>query len=316
VAEPLLSVGIPTYNRATKLARAVESVLAQTHHNLELVISDNASADETEALCHRLCEEDSRVRYLRSHVNRGPTANFNVLFEEMRGDYTMVLSDDDWLEDSYLASCLAELRLRADLVLVCGIAHYLSDDLAVREGVEMQLDQDSPAERVLTYLRNVDENGIFYGLMPRAALRCAAPLRNVLGNDWLFAAAVVAQGKAATIRSTAINRELGGTSADFRKLTRTFGLPAWQALIPHLVIAWEVFRDVAWGAHAYHELPPVRRVRLALAATWAVISWRSLAWHMSFPVARSLRRRRRGRRVARAYDRFTRALGAGSQERR
>jgi len=314
VAEPLLSVGIPTYNRAAKLARAAESVLAQTHHNLELVISDNASGDDTEALCRRLCERDSRVRYLRSPVNRGPTANFNILFEEMRGDYAMVLSDDDWLEDSYLASCLAEFRLRADLVLVCGIAHYLSDDLAVRQGVEMQLHQDSPAQRVLTYLRNVDENGIFYGLMPRAVLRCAAPLRNVLGNDWLFAAAVIVQGKVATIRSTAINRELGGTSADFPKLARTFGLPAWQARIPHLIIAWQVLADILWRAPAFAARPPRERWRLGLVSAWSVISWSSLAWHLTMPTFAALGRRRGGRWLWRAYLSFTRRIGAGHSD--
>ncbi len=198
MTEPLVSIGIPTYNRAAKLMRAVESALAQTHRNLELVISDNASGDGTEAVCLAFCERDLRVRYLRSPVNRGPSANFNTLFEEMRGDYLMVLSDDDWLDDSYVASCLAELSGRPDHVVACGIAHYVRDGVVVREGVDMQLEDDSPSRRVLTYLSEVDENGVFYGLMPQAVLRHAAPLRNVLGNDWLLAAAVIAQGKVAT----------------------------------------------------------------------------------------------------------------------
>jgi glycosyltransferase involved in cell wall biosynthesis len=310
VTEPLVSIGIPTYNRANKLARAAGSVLAQTHHNVELVISDNASVDDTKALCHRLCEQDSRVRYLRSPINRGPTANFNILFEEMRGDYTMVLSDDDWLDDDYIANCLAELRRRPELVLVCGIAHYLSDDLAVKEGVEMQLDDDSPARRVLAYLRNVDENGVFYGLMPQAVLRHAAPLRNMLGNDWLLAAAVIAQGKVAMIHTTAINRELGGTSADFSKLTRTLGLPHWQARIPHLVIAGEVLKDTGWRSPVYRDLPVLARVRLALTAPVAAIRWRSLAWHMTMPTFAAIGQRRGGRWLWNAYLSFTRRMGA------
>jgi len=70
-----VSIGIPTYNRAAGLERAVASVLGQTHRELELVISDNASTDNTPELCARLSASDARVRFLRQPFNRGPTAN-------------------------------------------------------------------------------------------------------------------------------------------------------------------------------------------------------------------------------------------------
>ena len=312
MTEPLVSVGIPTFNRAVKLTRAVESVLAQTHRNLELVISDNASADNTRAVCQAFHEQDSRVRYLRSPVNRGPTANFNVLFGQMRGDYAMLLSDDDWLDHNYIASCLAELDRRDGHVLACGIARYLRDGVVVREGVEMQLDNDSPNQRVLTYLREVDENGVFYGLMPRAVLRRAAPLRNVLGNDWLLAAAIAAQGKLTTIRATAINRELDGTSGDFVKLAATLGLPHWQTRIPHLVIAGEVLADIGWRSPVYRDLPVLTRARLALTAPMAAVRWRSLAWHMTMPVFAAAGERRGGRWLWRLYKRIVRLFGGAT----
>jgi glycosyltransferase involved in cell wall biosynthesis len=307
-----VSVGIPTFNRAAKLARAAESVLAQTHRELELVISDNASSDQTESLCQELAHRDRRVRYLRSSVNRGPTANFNTLFDELRGDYVMLLSDDDRLDDDYLASCVSELGRRPDLALACGRARYLRDGKAVREGVIMQLNADAPGRRVRTYLREVDENGVFYGLMSRAVLLRAAPLRNVLGNDWLLAAAVAAQGKVVTLTTTAINRELGGTSADFARIARTLQLPRWQARIPHLVIAWETLADVAWRAPVYRDLTAPERARLALAAPWAAIRWRSLAWHLTMPTFAGLGQRKGTRWLWRAYQRLTRLLGAGS----
>lgn len=311
MAEPLVSVGIPTFNRATMLARAAESVLAQTHSAMELVISDNASSDETESICRALSDRDPRVRYMRSAINRGPTANFNVLFAEMRGDYVMLLSDDDWLDQSYVASCMAELQARPELVLASGRARYVRDGTVVHDGAAIQLDDDSPRRRVRKYVREVDENGIFYGLMPRAVLQRAAPLRNVLGNDWLLAAAIVAQGKVATVSATTINRELGGTSADFARIAATLELPGWQARIPHLVIAWELLRDVGWRAAVYRDLRALERLRLALTAPCASIRWRSLVWHMTMPTFAALGRRRATRWLWQAYDRFTRLLGAG-----
>jgi glycosyltransferase involved in cell wall biosynthesis len=313
--EPLVSVGIPTYRRVHTLERAVASVLSQTHHKLELVISDNASDDHTEAFCRALCERDARVRYLRSPVNLGPTANFNTLFEVMRGDFTMVLSDDDWLDHDYIASCLAELHRRPQLVLACGIGCYVRDGAVVRPGVEMQLVQDSRARRVLSYVRNVDENGLFYGLMARSVLQQAAPLRNVLGNDWMLAAAILAQGKAATLTTTSINRELDGTSADFAKLTATLGLPRWQARVPHLVIAWQLLADIGWRAPVYRDLTPFARARLACASAWTAIRWRSLIWHMTMPSFAAQRGRGRRDWLWRSYMRVARLAGAERDQR-
>jgi hypothetical protein len=313
-AAPLISVGIPTYNRASTLRRAIESVLAQSERDLELVISDNASSDGTEAVCREAAEADVRVRYLRAPANRGPTANFNLLFEQSRGEFAMVLSDDDWLESNYLAVCLAELRARPELVLACGRARYVRDGRELRRGADMQLLDVSPRRRVVGYLRDVDENGVFYGLMRTSTLRSAAPLRNALGNDWLLVAGIAAQGRVATLEGTAVCRELDGTSADFTRLARTLGLPQWQAYVPHLVISWQLCRDIAGRSSAYGAMRTSERIRLMSAGALAAIRWRSLAWHATMPLARALGARPGGGALWRAYERLTRALGAGGSE--
>jgi glycosyltransferase involved in cell wall biosynthesis len=311
VAEPLVSIAIPTFNRSRTLRRSIESALAQSYAKLEVVVSDDGSSDDTEAICRELVARDPRLRYLRSSTNRGLAANHNVLIEELRGDYAMLLSDDDWLEASYIERCLAELQARQEHVLICGSARYTEDEQVVRGGVALQLEQPTPRARVVAYLRAVDENGLLYGLMPRAVLERAAPMRNVLANDWLLVAAIVAQGKAATLEDTHVMRELGGTSADFRKLTATFGLPRWQARIPHLVIAWQVLSEVGWRALVYRDLPTGERLRLALAGARAALRWRSLAWHMTMPTFAALGRRRGLHWLWRAYQRLTQLLGAG-----
>ncbi len=312
--EPLVSVGIPTYNRAETLSRAVQSVLAQTHRNLELVISDNASVDGTAELCRSLMERDARVRCLRASVNRGPTANFNAVFEHMRGEYVMVLSDDDWLDCNYIETCLSALRAHPGRAIACGVARYVRGSEVVKTGRQIQLTDASPARRVLFYLRQVDENGIFYGVMPAEVLRCAAPMRNVLGNDWLHVASAVARGTAVTLAETSVRRELGGTSADFRKLTRTLGLPRWQARIPHLVIAWHVFADIGWRASAYGDLSWQVRLRLAPAAALAAIRWRSLSWHVTMPAFAALSRRPRGQLLWRGFLALARLAGRSDSQ--
>jgi hypothetical protein len=312
---PLVSIGIPTYQRASTLPRAVESALTQSHPNIEIVICDDGSTDTTEALCEDMAARDARIRYLRSPVNQGLAANHNRLFAAMRGQYAMLLCDDDWLKDDYVERCLAELRSAPDLMLVCGTARYVQDGERVRSGVEFTLDEPHPAERIRTYLKGVDENGLMYGLMSRDVLAQAAPMRSVLGNDWLLVMAMLAQGKARTLSDTAILRELHGTSADFAKLTRTLGLPAWQARIPHLAIAWQVLLDVCGRAPVYRRLPVGERMRTALICPPAAIRWRSLAWHMTMPAFAALAGHRRTRWLWHGYTRLTRLAGAGRGQR-
>jgi len=309
--EPLISIGIPTYERAGTLLRAVESALAQTYRYIEVVVYDDGSGDATEAVVRELAARDGRLRYLRSPQNRGLAENHNLLFAEMVGEYVMLLSDDDWLEPTYVERCLAVLRADSDLVLVCGQALYLDGERIVRRGIELDLTQPSSGDRILSYLRQVDENGLLYGLMPRAVLERATPLRNVLGNDWLLVMGVLAQGKATTIHTTSVRRDLGGSSADFRKLTTTLRLPGWQARIPHLVIAWQVLREVGWRGSAYGGLPGASRARLAVGGAWAAIRWSSLAWHLTMPTFAAIGQRRRGGWLWEAYRRFTRRVGAG-----
>ena len=310
-SQPLVSIGIPTYQRARTIRRAVDSALAQSYANIEVVICDDGSNDATEMLCRDLSAQDTRVRYLRSSTNLGLAANHNRLFTETRGQYVMMLCDDDWLEPTYVERCLRELQAHPDHVLVCGTARYIQEGKQVRSGVAFQLAQPDPAERIRAYLRAVDENGLLYGLMPRTALLAAAPMRNVLGNDWLLVMAILSQGKARTLQDTAILRELDGTSADFAKLTATLGLPRWQARVPHLVLASQVLIDIGWRTPLYRNLALSARARLAMTAAWSTIRWRSLAWHMTMPAFAAIGGRARGGLIWRAYSGLARRLGGG-----
>lgn len=90
-----VSIGIPTYNRSEYLIRAVRSALEQTYTNIEIVVSDNASTDDT---AERVAElTDPRIVFLRQTVNLGMTGNFNACLNAATGDLFLMLSDDDFM---------------------------------------------------------------------------------------------------------------------------------------------------------------------------------------------------------------------------
>ncbi len=94
---PLLTIAIPTYNRSRYLAELLEVLQPQLSDELrvELLIADNASTDETPALCKRLIDGGLACRYIRNAANIGADANFLLCFSEARGKYVWLLGDDD-----------------------------------------------------------------------------------------------------------------------------------------------------------------------------------------------------------------------------
>jgi glycosyltransferase involved in cell wall biosynthesis len=287
---PTVSIGLPTFNRGEHLERAVESVLAQTHTRLELTISDNASTDGTEELCRQIAARDPRVRYVRHATNRGSTENFNYIFGALSGDYVMVLGDDDWIDDGYIAACLEVLRSEPDVAVVVGRSRYYTPagKFVSELASPVEVLDDSSSARVRTYYALEPKPETFYGLLRGSALREAAPMRNVLYNDGIFAATLVLAGKLRAAPDVAIHRSRGGTSVDWKTLLGTLGSPGVQARFPQLVIAWHVFRDTAWGKPAYRSLPLPERLRLAGACARTTFSWRGLAFHLFGPTITSL----------------------------
>lgn len=305
----LVSIGIPTYERVDGLERALASAAAQTHRELEIVVCDNGSRDATPTLCERWAARDGRVRYLRQEQNRGPIANFNAVIAALRGDYVLLLADDDWLEPDHVERCVTELAARPDHAVVAGLPRHVADGAVVGDGQALTLDAPDPRARVRRYLAAVEDNGAFYGVMRATALRGAGPMRDVLGSDWLLMAGVVFAGKLCTLPEARLNRSLGGTSATVEQILTTVGAAtALEARLPYLFMAARAFADIGWASPAYASLG--RGGRLALAATAApgAIRWTYLAWHVAGPALLGLRRRPRARG---AVDALIRA-GGGS----
>ena len=102
IAQPTVSIGLPVYNGGRYLRQALDSLLAQTHKDFELIIGDNASTDETEAICLEFAASDSRIRYFRHHENLGAVRNFLFVFEKARGQFFMWAAHDDLWESNWL----------------------------------------------------------------------------------------------------------------------------------------------------------------------------------------------------------------------
>lgn len=94
---PLVSIVLPTYNRAHIVSRALQSVLNQTYHDFEIIVVDDGSTDNTEEIIRNVACKDSRVKYFRNNKNKGPSGARNVGINLAKGEFIAFQDDDvEW----------------------------------------------------------------------------------------------------------------------------------------------------------------------------------------------------------------------------
>ncbi|HEY2991265.1 MAG TPA: glycosyltransferase family A protein [Methylomirabilota bacterium] len=113
---PMVSVVMPTFNRADLLGDSARMVLAQTWRDLELIVADDHSTDETPAIVAALARDDARVRYVRPPVKGGVTAVVNAGIQQSRGEFVQICHDHD-IYLPRLTERLADVLQRHPLVV-------------------------------------------------------------------------------------------------------------------------------------------------------------------------------------------------------
>lgn len=131
---PLVTIGIPTYNRAGGyLRQALESALAQKYPSLEIVVSDNCSTDDTEAVVRGY--RDPRIRYIRQRTPLIPNENFNFCLAQAKGDYFLLLHDDDVIDHDFVELCLKAADYKTHVGIIrAGVRAIDANSLVINEG--------------------------------------------------------------------------------------------------------------------------------------------------------------------------------------
>jgi len=113
---PLVSIGMPVYNGEKYIRQALDSLLGQTYKNFELIISDNASTDETKNICEEYAKRDKRIKYIRQKENMGGANNLRFVLEQATGEYFMWAAHDDRREPSAIKSALSCFMTNGNIV--------------------------------------------------------------------------------------------------------------------------------------------------------------------------------------------------------
>ena len=125
---PLISVVIPTYNRAHLLERAIDSVLAQTFQNYEIVVVDDGSTDKTAALLNKYQQKTNKLKVFKHKTNKGVAAARNTSIKNAQGKYIAIMDSDDYAHPTWLEESAAFLKKNPNTDILVPFKQEINDE--------------------------------------------------------------------------------------------------------------------------------------------------------------------------------------------
>jgi glycosyltransferase involved in cell wall biosynthesis len=194
-ATPRVSIGMPVFNLGAVIGRAVESVLAQTFTDFELILSDNGSTYATEAVCRRYAARDARIRYTRQVPAISGYDNFRYVLDTALAPYFMWLPADDFILPGLLDRAVAVLDARPDVVSCVPRVEFLERDGHRRPAPGTFALMGTLEDNLCRFLYDPMDNSRFYGVVRRDALRGVLPVRGHHAFDWVVSVGLLLAGK-------------------------------------------------------------------------------------------------------------------------
>ena len=182
---PLVSIGVPVFNGERYVAETLDSLLAQTFRDIEVVVADNGSTDRTPDIVRGYVARDPRVRHVRSEENRGAAWNYRRVARLAHGRYFKWAASDDLVAPTFIQRCLDALAAHPEAVLAYPRTRIIDEHGRAVEDFDdrLHLVSASPSDRLSSFLRNVRLTNAVYGLMPTAVLRRTPMMANYVGSD-------------------------------------------------------------------------------------------------------------------------------------
>ena len=197
-----LFIGMPVYNGASFIREALDSLVGQSYRDWTMLISDNASNDQTESICRVFCEQDSRIRYRRHPNNIGAVENFRFLLDQADAPYFMWAAADDIWHPEFISSGMVKLEEHKEIGFAfSNLAVIDSQGRMIRDIPSFEKFSGKPSFRIICrYLFDPEINGkacLIYGIFRTEICRqswVAVPDMGAWGSDYQFVLAAISRG--------------------------------------------------------------------------------------------------------------------------
>ncbi|MEW6681753.1 MAG: glycosyltransferase family 2 protein [Nitrospirota bacterium] len=276
---PMVSIGLPVFNGERFIERALVSLLNQDIDDIEIIISDNASDDETEVICRQYARNDKRIQYSRNRANVGAAGNYNKVFQLAKGKYFKWAAHDDECYRTMLRRCVEVLEEAPESVVMV----YPQAELIDEEGRTLETGSDRigfsdprPHRRLAKILWSLNLCDPVFGLIKAEVLRRTGLIGPFFGADNVLLSELAMLGEIRELdevlfrmrmhrgRSMKANPSHRARAAwyDPTAAQKVFILPSWERMV------WEMLRAVSRAP-----LSSAEKLRCGLVVT-TVHYWR------------------------------------------
>jgi putative sugar O-methyltransferase len=239
-----LTIGMPVYNGAATIATALDSLLAQTLADFDLVISDNGSTDATQAICEDYAARDARVRYIRQAMNLGPQMNFRFVLFEAQTPYFMWAAVDDLWAPAFAARNIAVLEADPSLVMSQSQVVFTERGVPTHTATGTYALLDTPRKNAANFFRNPADNSRYYGVFRTEALKRSYPTRPFHALDWAVSAGTLRFGKHYEIPEPLMARDSSDPASYAQAVLTDHRFWLWRTFPVLFMTRWVLFRRV------------------------------------------------------------------------
>lgn len=247
---PLVSIAMTVFNAGPFLTKSLESVLAQTYENFELIISDNASEDGSSEICQEFAKRDSRIKYSRNCSNIGPVRNGFKVIDSCSGDFIMPAADHDVYHPDFISRLLDMLQQDESVVLAYPRTLYIDENDHPLELLPDVIDSRGmdAYDRFCKVIWEFSWGNMAYGLFRRGAFREAWYPYPIIGCDHVFIAKLSLFGSIAQIDETLFfrrrNRPVENTQECSNRQVAWFVGSNYESHIPWTRMAYEHLKAI------------------------------------------------------------------------
>jgi glycosyltransferase involved in cell wall biosynthesis len=229
---PKVSIGLPIYNAEKFIHKRIENLLSQTFSDFELIISDNASTDNSVNICKEFMKKDTRIKLYFQEKNRGQLNNFNFVLEKSIGEYFVWAAVDDFLLPKFLEKNVNILETKNNVVTSVSKIRMFgeftenikkNEDNSIIKKMEIKIKNKlshmdcypisgNYEKRISNFLKTCRHSQVFYGLHRTEAIKKCIIDEFIMGFDTFYALKLLKYGEIYVVNDILMEVYDGGDS--------------------------------------------------------------------------------------------------------
>lgn len=255
MATPLVSIAMPVYNGEKWLEEAISTLIRQSYDNVEIIIADDCSSDDSQKICEQYASKYSQITFIKNETNLGAQGNFQKILNLCSGKYVTFASQDDYWDENFISYLVEKLELNNSAVLAGSATQVL--DKNDNNYKEVHYNGKWDPERLSTcgliyslmlpinYGAYIKNNLFFHGVLRTDILKyCYSIFPGIMEHDRHFLLLLALSGKWCYVDRVLYFRRVGGGGIQLKEMSNDPIYRIKRSVFRHIISLYQMFVGV------------------------------------------------------------------------